>query len=171
MYRLLSTVCLKRGNQIIPLKMSCPWLAGRMLVAFNIKASLRLIPLKDLLSQFNFIWDLFGGIIVLLRISGGLCWTASLSCAGKIRQSLRDPAFQSWSYTVLAPSLYSFWKDFFFFRFKETGVQFSPNASFTNSSSTQHRYGHQSEQSWNLMSLPDLIKPSFLDRWRWLILF
>lgn len=113
MYRLLRTVCLKRCNQIIPLKMSCPCLAGRMLVAFNIKASLRLIPLKDLLSQFNFIWDLFGGIIVLLRISGGLCWTASLARAGKLRQSLRDPAFQSWSYTVLAPSLYSFWKDFF----------------------------------------------------------
>lgn len=115
MYRLLRTVCLKRCNQIIPLKMSCPCLARRMLVAFNIKASLRLIPLKDLLSQFNFICDLFGRIIVLPRISVGLCWTASLSCAGKIRQSLRDPAFQSWSYTVLAPSLYSFWKDFFFF--------------------------------------------------------
>lgn len=115
MYRLLRTVCLKRCNQIIPLKMSCPCLARRMLVAFNIKASLRLIPLKDLLSQFNFICDLVGRIIVLPRTSVGLCWTASLSCAGKIRQSLRDPAFQSWSYTVLAPSLYSFWKDFFFF--------------------------------------------------------
>ena len=55
MYRLLRTVCLKRCNQIIPLKMSCPCLARKMLVAFNIKASLRLIPLKDLLSQFNFI--------------------------------------------------------------------------------------------------------------------
>ena len=125
MYRLLRTVCLKRCNQIIPLKMSCPGLARRMLVAFNIKASLRLIPLKDLLSQFNFIWNLFGRIIVLPRTSVGLCWTASLSCAGKIRQSLRDPAFQSWSYTVLAPSLYSFWKDFFFLDLKRQAYNFN----------------------------------------------
>lgn len=125
MYRLLRTVCLKRCNQIIPLKMSCPCLARRMLVAFNIKASLRLIPLKDLLSQFNFICDLFGRIIILPRISVGLCWTASLSGAGKIRQSLRDPAFQSWSYTVLAPSLYSFWKDFFFLDLKRQAYNFN----------------------------------------------
>lgn len=125
MYRLLRTVCLKRCNQIIPLKMSCPCLARRMLVAFNIKASLRLIPLKDLLSQFNFIFDLFGRIIVLPRTSVGLCWTASVSCAGKIRQSLRDPAFQSWSYTVLAPSLYSFWKDFFFLDLKRQAYNFN----------------------------------------------
>lgn len=141
MYRLLRTVCLKRCNQIIPLKMSCPCLAGRMLVAFNIKASLRLIPLDELRSQFGFIWDLVGRIIVLPRISGGLGWIASLACAGKIRQSLRDPAFQSWSYTVLAPSLYSFSKRFFFFfRFKETGSQFQPNDTFTNSPSTQRWY-------------------------------
>lgn len=44
-----------------------------MLVAFNIKASLRLIPLKELLAQFNFIRDLFGRIIVLPRTSVGLC--------------------------------------------------------------------------------------------------
>lgn len=116
----LRAVCLKRGDQIIPLKMSCPCLAGRMLVAFNIKASLRLIPLKELRCQLNWICELVGGVILLLGgwgggIRGSLWRAASLSCAGKIRQSLRDPAFQSWSYTVLAPSLYSFWKDFFFF--------------------------------------------------------
>lgn len=69
-----------------------------MLVAFNIKASLRLIPLKELCCQLNWICELVGGVILLLgvgAIRGGLWRAASLSCAGKIRQSLRDPAFQS----------------------------------------------------------------------------
>lgn len=37
-----------------------------MLVAFNIKASLRLIPLKELRCQLNWICELVGGVILLL---------------------------------------------------------------------------------------------------------
>lgn len=46
-----------------------------MLVAFNIKASLRLIPLKELRCQLNWICELVGGVILLLgvgAIRGGL---------------------------------------------------------------------------------------------------